>query len=889
MIKWIVTSCVLIAVVALMRRVLRGRMSLRLQYALWALVLVRLLVPLTFGRSDFSVAALLDWVPYTAQEQVASDIVVSIPPSKFQYQIGGNSPDLAMPDLPGVDTSSPEYQLEIEKYRQELEESWQKYREENTRHLHISTAHVLYVLWGFGMAVMAVWLLTVNLKFGAKLRRTRRPLAVEGCSLPVWLTGAVETPCLFGILRPGIYVTPEAAADPETLRHVLAHESTHFRHGDHIWSVLRCLCLVLHWYNPLVWLAASLSRRDCELACDEGAIRAIGEGERAAYGRTLIGLTCAGRGGLIRAATTMTGSKKSIKERILLIAKKPKMAVYTLICVLLIAAMAVGCTFTGGEGNTDPSDDPNATITDTQKPEEQDNGVVRIEQLEGLDGTDFQEVFHIEDGKVYMFPMGMSWHFIVHYEDGSTETIKEALYAGRITGADLERYGVEGYSVVDATDDEYALYYQELGHIVKKANLTFEGIPGYVECRLIQFYDGHMRLDVINYTDRTLDYGTGRGVYLYSREGEKLTRLNLEPKDGKTYSFPDILYEVKPGGERLSLEIPFTEGLELANGDYLLVYPNDSGTGISLDFIIGIWGYAPNLFGIPQEVVDAAGQFLAEEPHYRLTGIKQHSTGVVDLVGNGAEVYEAEYAYGESYTSRYFVLAYSADGNRGVVYNLTFEELNGTYNTPEMVERYGNMYTAAASAAAHSFLDTPGSMSETELDEFRALLSSDHWYVAAMGSIYSDVKEMDLDLVFYGGLPGVNDSWEDFTAAEEAYLIEQGFIRELDVHKMPKEQLSEILWEYFGISVDAFRTFKDWVYYEATDSYYSNASDAYLVHGFTVVAGDDALNGLVRLYYTVEPYHGVIDPATGEWVTRAVLTLQKWGDRYLVVSNEIWE
>ena len=73
----------------------------------------------------------------------------------------------------------------------------------------------------------------------------------------------------------------------------------------------------------------------------------MGENERIDYGRTLIGLTCQKRTALLLTATTMTGSKRGIKERISLIAKKPRMAIYTLMAVLLIAAVAVGCTFTG--------------------------------------------------------------------------------------------------------------------------------------------------------------------------------------------------------------------------------------------------------------------------------------------------------------------------------------------------------------------------------------------------------------------------------------------------------------------------------------------------------------------------------------------------------------
>lgn len=58
MAEWILGASVLTAVVLLLRRVLRGRVSPRLQYALWAVVLVRLLVPFTFGSSRLSTASL---------------------------------------------------------------------------------------------------------------------------------------------------------------------------------------------------------------------------------------------------------------------------------------------------------------------------------------------------------------------------------------------------------------------------------------------------------------------------------------------------------------------------------------------------------------------------------------------------------------------------------------------------------------------------------------------------------------------------------------------------------------------------------------------------------------------------------------------------------------
>ena len=115
--------------------------------------------------------------------------------------------------------------------------------------------------------------------------------------------------------------------------------------------MLRAAALALHWYNPLVWLAAVLSRRDGELACDEGALQGADDRERAAYGRTLIRLVTArpSAGELLCCATTMTAGTSSLKERIAMIARKPRTLAAVLAAVALLAGLAVGCTFTGGE------------------------------------------------------------------------------------------------------------------------------------------------------------------------------------------------------------------------------------------------------------------------------------------------------------------------------------------------------------------------------------------------------------------------------------------------------------------------------------------------------------------------------------------------------------
>ena len=337
MMQWIVSSSVLILVVIALRYVLRGKLSLRMQYALWLLVLVRLLVPVSFGASDLSVMnAVPERAPTVQQGTDRQDIVGErndAPANAGTVGIPAQSMnEAAPPDLVQNVTTATVTAPMVEKT------DW---------------ARIAKTVWLAGAAALGLVFLAVNLRFGKKLRRSRERVEETDACLPVYESGETDTPCLFGVAKPSIYVTPDTRTEAETLRYALAHEQTHYRHGDNLWAVLRGVCLALHWYNPLVWWAAELSRRDAELACDEATIRRIGESERAAYGRTLIRMTCEKRPALLVTATMMTDSGKGLKERISLLVKKPKTAAYTAVAVLLIAGLSVACTFTGGRDNAE--------------------------------------------------------------------------------------------------------------------------------------------------------------------------------------------------------------------------------------------------------------------------------------------------------------------------------------------------------------------------------------------------------------------------------------------------------------------------------------------------------------------------------------------------------
>ena len=387
LLEWVITSAFLILTVLALRAAFGRRVSARLRYALWAAVLVRLLVPVQLFASPlagtwfFSESRteqmVTDW-PITsgAHATPGPDDWLSLSPLGEPLTNFPAAPQA--PEPPTVSIAAPSAPAAPDLSKAPAWLGW---------------------VWLGGSIALALVLAASNLRFALRLRRSRIPLEGADCPLPVYVAVGLPSPCLFGLIRPTVYVTPEAAADPAMLRHVIAHEYTHFRQGDHLWSFLRCAALAVHWWNPLVWVSVKLSRRDGELACDDGALKRLGDSERLAYGNTLLALVTAkpNPGDLLCFATTMAGEKKSLRERISRIACAPKRWLWAAVAVVLTAALACVCAF-GQAEKPEQTDGPDADPTpsaadgpDTDLPEPTPtytmnwNGAVLVEGLGGAD------------------------------------------------------------------------------------------------------------------------------------------------------------------------------------------------------------------------------------------------------------------------------------------------------------------------------------------------------------------------------------------------------------------------------------------------------------------------------------------------------------------------
>ena len=393
MTELLVSSSVLILAVLAVRRLLADRLSKRLQYALWALVLLRLALPFQLPQSRASV---MNYLPAPAAAAFA------------EPGPGPGQPAQAMPEAPA-----------------------QGGAERPAGRTGPEAGQLLVWGWALGALVCGGWLAAANLRFGRMLKRSRQPFAAPGCRLPVYVCGeGLSTPCLHGLFRPAIYLTPEAAADGATLFWVLRHEEAHWRHGDQVWGALRCACLAAYWFDPLVWAAAFASKKDCELACDEAVTRGLEEAERLAYGRALVALVPARApaGQRLVAATTQSFNAGQMKRRIEAIARHKKPMAWALAAALVLAALAAACTFTGAQRTPDahagnsvpplgdeqdpaPGDDAQTAINSLLTSLEERDGAVWFTIPESYGGPAADWNIQIS-GRREVDGMGMSVHYL---------------------------------------------------------------------------------------------------------------------------------------------------------------------------------------------------------------------------------------------------------------------------------------------------------------------------------------------------------------------------------------------------------------------------------------------------------------------------------------------
>lgn len=188
---------------------------------------------------------------------------------------------------------------------------------------------VLSVVWLIGMVLMLLYMIVSTLRL-RKAVSEAHPIA-DG----VYQGESVPMPFVLGFFRPCIYL-PNVLEEPD-LEHIIAHEKAHIRRRDHWWKPLGYILLTVHWFNPAMWLAYVLLCRDIELACDEKVIGDLEVPLRADYSETI--LRCSIHRRQLSACPVAFG-EADVKTRIRHVLSYKKPAFWLLLLALLAGIAA---------------------------------------------------------------------------------------------------------------------------------------------------------------------------------------------------------------------------------------------------------------------------------------------------------------------------------------------------------------------------------------------------------------------------------------------------------------------------------------------------------------------------------------------------------------------
>lgn len=317
----------------ILRRLMKKRYPARIVCAVWAILALRLLVPvqLTLPQAPVQVMPRTSYVVQSSQTAFEqAGLPVAQTPTR--WVTGTQAETLSAADTGTVKT--------------------------------VDITEVLLTLWLVGVISCVLWQgigyyrLIRGLKIQSKpaervdlyavLQEQCAELAIDR-EIPLRVSAAADCPMLAGFVRPALYLPDEDISRTDAA-FIFRHELTHYKHGDLWLKLLLLAARCLHWFNPLVHLIARFAQEDIELACDDAVVRGHDSAYRRAYGETILRSAIAQSQKRKALVSCFGDDKKTLMRRFEgLFDKSVKKRGVALIVMIAILVGSLGCTIAVGD------------------------------------------------------------------------------------------------------------------------------------------------------------------------------------------------------------------------------------------------------------------------------------------------------------------------------------------------------------------------------------------------------------------------------------------------------------------------------------------------------------------------------------------------------------
>lgn len=317
----------------ILRRLMKKRYPARMVCVVWAILALRLLIPvqLTLPQAPVQVIPRTSYVvqsDQTAFRQAGLPVVQN----PTRWVTGTQAQTLSAADTGTVKT--------------------------------VDITDILLTLWLAGVIACVLWQGIGYYRLIRSLKGTSQPveradlhtILQEQCAdliidreIPLQVSSAADCPMLAGFIHPTLYLPDERISRTDAA-FIFRHELTHYKHGDLWLKLLLLAARCLHWFNPLVHLIARFAQEDIEAACDDAVVRGHDGAYRRAYGETILRSAIAQAQKRKALVSCFSDDKKTLMRRFEgLFDKSVKKRGVALVVMIALLVGSLGCVVAVGE------------------------------------------------------------------------------------------------------------------------------------------------------------------------------------------------------------------------------------------------------------------------------------------------------------------------------------------------------------------------------------------------------------------------------------------------------------------------------------------------------------------------------------------------------------
>lgn len=325
-------ASLLILMILVFKLLLKDKLGVRWHYAIWLIVIIRLLIP--YGiQSSLSVFNIINFGSTTVTQVPYSITNKAIKIFNNKASSTNISPDIVNPNL-----------------------------QTNTSNTNQSPLYLQLIsfLWLLGVILIGSYTIIMTMKLKARVKnghlcdrkdvlllllQCQKKLNIKSY-IKIINTNEIKTPCIYGFIKPKLLLPSgiENYVDKNELEYIILHELAHVKRLDIIVSCLSGILQVVHWFNPIIWYSFYRMRNDKELACDALVLSHVNCDDYINYGKTIIKLLESyKKTPQVYGMSSIISDKSQIKRRITMISlfKKNsyKWSIISIVTLTLLGAV----------------------------------------------------------------------------------------------------------------------------------------------------------------------------------------------------------------------------------------------------------------------------------------------------------------------------------------------------------------------------------------------------------------------------------------------------------------------------------------------------------------------------------------------------------------------